>query len=97
MLFMVPLKRRSLSGGMGYVESKCLFTKFVSMKQLEEPESTNMEKAGMVSETKVTEGIRDLGSEKADVSQISLGAQVGATQPPSCAESWRSLHIFLTL
>ena len=47
-LFAVPSKRWSLSGGMGYVESKCLFTKFMSIKQLEEPESTNMEKAGMV-------------------------------------------------
>ena len=33
---------------MGYVESKCLLTKFVSMKQLEELESTNTEKAGIV-------------------------------------------------
>ena len=47
-LFMVPSKRWSLSGGMEYVESKCLFTKVVSIKQLEEPESTNVEKAGMV-------------------------------------------------
>ena len=44
------------------------------------------------------EGIRDLGSERADMlSQISFGAQVGAMQPPSCVESWRSLPIFLTL
>ena len=47
-LFMVPSKRQSLSGGMGYVESECLFTKFMSMKQLEELESTNTEKVEMV-------------------------------------------------
>ena len=48
MLFVVLLKRWSLSGGMGYVESECLFTKVISIKQSEEPESTNVEKAGMV-------------------------------------------------
>ena len=47
-LFMVPSKRQSLNGGIEYVESKCLFTKFVSMKQSEELESTIVEKAGMV-------------------------------------------------
>ena len=47
-LFMVLSKRQSLSGGTGYVESKCLFTKFVPIKQLEELGSTNAEKAGMV-------------------------------------------------
>ena len=31
-----------------YIESECLFTKFVSMKQSEELESTNAETAGMV-------------------------------------------------
>ena len=30
------------------MESKCLFTKFMSMKQSEELESTNAEKAGIV-------------------------------------------------
>ena len=47
-LFVVLSKRQSLSGGTGYVESKCLFTKFMCIKQSEELESTNMEKAGMV-------------------------------------------------
>ena len=47
-LFIVLSKRQSLSGGTGDVESKCLFTKFVSMKQSEEPESTNTEKVGIV-------------------------------------------------
>ena len=79
------------------MESKCLFTKVVSIKQSEEPESTNVEKAGIVYEAKVMEDIRDIGSERADtLRQISFGAQVGATQPSSCAESWRSLPIFLT-
>ena len=48
MLFMVLLKRWSLSGGTGYVESECLFTKVISIKQSEEPESTNAEKAEIV-------------------------------------------------
>ena len=56
-----------------------------------------MEKAGIVCEVKVMEGIRDLGLERADMlRQISFCAQVGATQPPSCTKSWRSLSIFLT-
>ena len=80
------------------MESECLFTKLGSIKQSEEQESTNTEKAGIVYEAKVMEGIRDLGSEGADVlRQISLDVQVGETQPSSCAESWRSLSIFLTL
>ena len=74
MLFMVPSKRWSLSGGTGYVESECLFTKFMSIKQLEELESTNTEKARMVYKAKVMEGIRDLGSERVDALRwISLG------------------------
>ena len=48
MLFVVPSKRQNLSGEMGYVESECLFTKVISIKQSEEPESTNVEKAEMV-------------------------------------------------
>ena len=67
-------------------------------KTSEELESTNMEKAGMEYEAKVMEGIRDLESERADTLRwISLGAQMGATQPPTCTESQRSLSIFLTL
>ena len=80
------------------MESGCLFTKLVFIKQSEELESTNVEKVGMVYEAKVTEGIRDLGSERADALRwISLGAQVGVMQSPSCVESQKSLPIFLTL
>ena len=80
------------------MESECLFTKFMSMKQLEELESTNVEKAGIIYEAKVTEGIRDLALERVDVlRRISVGAQVGAMKPPSCVESQRLLSIFLTL
>ena len=69
-----------------------------AIKQLEDPESTNTEKAGMGYEAKVMEGIRDLGLERVDMLRwISLGAQVGVTQSPSCVESQRSLPIFLTL
>ena len=58
------------------------------MKQLEELESTNVEKAEIVSEAKVMEDIRDLESERVDALRwISLGAQVRVTQPPSCTES----------
>ena len=50
----------------------------------------------MVLEAKVMEGIRDLGSERADaLSWISFGAQVGVMQPPSCVDSQRSLPILL--
>ena len=67
---------------MGYVESECLFTKVVSIKQSKEPESTNTEKAGMVYEAKVTEGIRDLGLERVDaLRQISLDTQVTSDNP----------------
>ena len=53
------------------------------MKQLEELESTNAEKVELRKETEVMEGIRDLGSEREDTLRcISLGVQVGATQPP---------------
>ena len=70
--------------------------KDVSIKQLEDPESTSAGKDGISYNIKEMEGIRDLGSERADVlRQISFGAQVASMQPPVHVESGRSQTIFL--
>jgi len=45
----------------------------------------------------VMEGIRELGSERADaLRRNSVGAQSESTQPPDCAEFWELLSNFLT-
>ena len=69
-----------------------------STKQWLEPESTRAEMEGISRDVMVTEGIRELGSERVDVLSLnSCGAQPESMQPPVCAELWESLIIFLTL
>ena len=69
--------------------SVCLFTNAESTKQWVEPKSTNAETAGILRVSKVMEGMRELGSERADVlRQISIGAQSVSTQSPGCVEYW---------
>ena len=67
------------------------------MKQWLEPESTRAEIGGISRDVMVTEGIRELGSERADTLSLnSCGAQSESMQPPVCVELWESLVIFLT-
>ena len=68
------------------------------MKQWLELESTRVDTGGILRDVMVTEGIRELGLERADALSLnSFGAQLESTQPPACAELWESLSIFLTL
>ena len=68
------------------------------MKQWLEPESTRAEIGGTSRDVMVMEGIRELGSERADALSLnSFGAQSESMQPPACVELWESLSIFLTL
>ena len=68
------------------------------MKQWLEPESTRAEIGGILRDVMVMEGIRELGSERADMLSLnSFGAQSESMQPPDCAELWESLIMFLTL
>jgi len=68
------------------------------MKQWLEPESTRAETGGIATgDVMETEGIRELGSERADaLRRNSVGAQSESTQPPDCAEFWELLSNFLT-
>ena len=69
-----------------------------STKQWVEPESTNAETAGTLRVSKVTEGMRELGSERVDTLRwISIGGQLRSTQSPGCAEYWGLRTSFLTL
>ena len=78
--------------------SVCLFTNAESTKQWVEPESTNAETAGILRVSKVTEGMRELGSERVDMLRwISIGAQSGSMQSPGCAEDCRLQTSFPTL
>ena len=53
---------------------------------------------GISRDVMVMEGIREFGSERADVLSLnSCGAQSQSMQPPVCAELWELLIIFLTL
>ena len=57
-----------------------------------------MGKDGILYNIKETEGIRDLGSERADTLRwISFGAQVASMQPPVHVESGRLSHAFEAL
>ena len=68
------------------------------MKQWLEPESTRVETGGIATGDIIEmEGIRELGSERADtLRHNSIGAQLESTQPPACAEFWELLSNFLT-
>ena len=56
-----------------------------------------VETGGVAIDIIVTEGIRELGSERADMlRRNSVGAQSESTQPPDCAEFWELLSNFLT-
>ena len=68
------------------------------MKQWLELESTRVGTGGISRDIMVMEGIRELGSERADTLSLdSFGAQSESMQPPACAELWELLSIFLTL
>ena len=67
-----------------------------STKQWVEPESTNTGNEGIAWSMIVTDGRRELGSERAAaLSRASIGAQSGTMQLPLCAESQELLSIFL--
>ena len=87
------LKQRDRASG------ECVFIHNAeSTKQWVEPKSTNAETAGILRVSKVMEGMRELGSERADVlRQISIGAQSVSMQSPGCVEYWRLWTSFLTL
>ena len=55
----LELKQRNITSG-----SVCLFMKAESTQQWVEPESTNAETAGVLYNSKVTEGMRELGQKE---------------------------------
>ena len=68
------------------------------MTQWLELESTSVKTGGMLRDVMVMEGIRELGSERADTLSLnSCGAQLESMQPPVCVKLWELLIIFLTL
>jgi len=69
------------------------------MKQWLESESMRAETGGIATgDIMETEGIRELGSERADtLRHNSIGAQSESMQPPACVEFWELLSNFLTL
>ena len=94
----LPSRSWSWSSGIEQVGSVCLFTNVESTKQWMEPESTNAETTGVLRVSKVTEGMRELGSERVDMlRQISIGAQSVSMQSPGCVEYCGLQTSFLTL
>src|SRR6267154_2348486 len=84
---------------MEYVGILLLEMKLVSMKQCDDPESTRAGNDDMSEYVAMeTDGMRALGSERADaLSLTSLIAQSGTMQPPSCARSRGPHSIFFAL
>ena len=79
----------SWSGALEQVKREFLFTKTESTKQSIEPESTNAETVGILYDSRTMAGIREFGSERADMLRwISKGAKSESTQSPGCVESW---------
>ena len=96
MVVVVPLNRWRTIRGTQYLERLFILAKDGSTKQWVEPESTDTGKEGIAWLTIVTDSQRELGSERVAVlSWASLGAQLGTTQLPLCAESQELLSIFL--
>ena len=83
---------------MEQVVIKCFLTKVESTKQWVEPESTKAEIMGVLNNSREMEGMRALGSERADtLRQISKGAQSVSMQSPGCVEVWGLGTSFPTL
>ena len=91
-----PIPNQSMDCSVGF--KRMFINKFEVYKPVARARVNKSGMEGISRDVMVMEGIREFGSERADVLSLnSCGAQSQSMQPPVCAELWELLIIFLTL